>query len=929
MDSSHEADASHADATKSADLYDGVPAIIDERSELASPRTSFCLLEAAGEDRDSATSSLHPAHSPQTTTPREPHSYHHRFTPTSSRSTSHDAPPVPSLHKTSNRAVPSNSTVPVAPLLEGADADNASVADSADFEAMNRLFRLDSSVYANPDNITPSLQTSIIMGESQIVGQNGALASLYPGKRRQRRATDAIARQDSTTTPLPTIRDQFPSVHHHTGDTFTTSMGADDSPMDLSVANRGSDDLSACSHSLDYDNHTKTWWRRICCCSCGAATQPTYKESMTLPEFMHSLWARAHADWDSYLLFFTLALAVISIPVAVGIAALLNASNEVAFKVRCQFRIPKDELVQAGVSTALIASVLIPAMNHIVLFFVSLWIAIRCSYSRKRVLRCSSGSMTATLTTAFMLPCYEIIWYTISLLNLTGVALYLSSYVPISTASDPALQRSRLLLDNDAPYPCDVANTPFVWMLQLLPFLMAQHSVSHEAVRRAIAYSGVVCVLLIVLKITLCRESSAAIDAITISVHVLLLAFYSWAKFGSHARSSFDFFFVIAVIDLTAAITVDAISILGVGVLSPSFVLIGRCVVLSLDAILTVSILLSLRADTRYWLGIDDTNAASRHPFKQYMRHLSERGMITNFSTRTSVYDVHRMIEEHRKSVVDFSALKLECVIAQGATSIVMRGVLRPNKPIALKIYTSVQVTDEEVQRFSRETALNVQLSHPNIVKFYGLCVVPPTISLVFEFCEYGGLDGVLGNGSMQSLSTKLRAWLDACRALAYLHSFSPPLLHRDIKTDNFLVGQDFTLKLADFGEANLLKPRSDGTMTIAGTVDYMAPEMILGGKTARYGTGVDVYSLMITLWQIMVPDRSPWEGKSHLEVYTCVANGERPPLLPSIPSGCAEILEAGWVANPSQRVAVEDIIPKVHQLWLLSTHQKTLKRTK
>ncbi|KAJ8538956.1 hypothetical protein ON010_g12915 [Phytophthora cinnamomi] len=117
--------------------------------------------------------------------------------------------------------------------------------------------------------------------------------------------------------------------------------------------------------------------------------------------------------------------------------------------------------------------------------------------------------------------------------------------------------------------------------------------------------------------------------------------------------------------------------------------------------------------------------------------------------------------------------------------------------------------------------------------------------------------------------------------------------------------------------------------MTIAGTVDYMAPEMIKGGKTARYGTAVDVYSLMITLWQIMVPSRSPWESKSHLEVYRSVANGERPPLLPSIPKACAEILEAGWAANPSDRVAVEDIIPSVHRLWLLAMHQKPLKRTK
>eukprot|EP00644_Phytophthora_capsici_P006252 jgi/Phyca11/549426/estExt2_Genewise1Plus.C_PHYCAscaffold_320245 len=261
-----------------------------------------------------------------------------------------------------------------------------------------------------------------------------------------------------------------------------------------------------------------------------------------------------------------------------------------------------------------------------------------------------------------------------------------------------------------------------------------------------------------------------------------------------------------------------------------------------------------------------------------------------------------------------------------------MRGTLRRSTPvpIALKIYTDVQVTNEEVQRFSRETALNVQLSHPNVVQFYGLCVVPPSISLIFEFCEYGALDVTLReNPEIWTLAAKLKAWLDACRAVAYLHSFSPPLLHRDIKTDNFLVGQDFLIKLADFGEANLLRPRTDGTMTIAGTVDYMAPEMIKGGKTARYGTAVDVYSLMITLWQIMVPARSPWEHKSHLEVYRAVAHGERPPLLPTIPKACAEILEAGWAANPSDRVAVEDIIPSVHRLWLLAMHQKPLKRTK
>ncbi|GMF27917.1 unnamed protein product [Phytophthora fragariaefolia] len=532
---------------------------------------------------------------------------------------------------------------------------------------------------------------------------------------------------------------------------------------------------------------------------------------------------------------------------------------------------------------------------------------------------------------AFMLPCYEAIWYTIAALSAVGLALYFASFQAYKSDGDTIYKS--LTLQDEPKYPCSIVTMPSVWVLQLLPMLMIQRSVSQEAVRRAIMYSGGVCVIFVICNMTLYKVGNDIADGITMMIYILLLVFYCWAKFAFHARATFDFFFVAAVI--TSIMNIIS-SIMGLAHVDPGSTLpIVHCIVFGFDSLIVVAVLLSLRADTRYWLAIDDNGSgttASSSAMRRYVNLLSERGMITNFSTRTSVYDVHHMIEEHRHNVVDFSALALDCIIAQGATSIVMRGTLRRSTPvpIALKIYTDVQVTNEEVQRFSRETALNVQLSHPNVVRFYGLCVVPPSISLIFEFCEYGALDLTLReNPEIWTLAAKLKAWLDACRAVAYLHSFSPPLLHRDIKTDNFLVGQDFLIKLADFGEANLLRPRTDGTMTIAGTVDYMAPEMIKGGKTARYGTAVDVYSLMITLWQIMVPSRSPWEDKSHLEVYRSVANGERPPLLPCIPKACAEILEAGWAANPGDRVAVEDIIPCVHRLWLLAMHQKPLKRTK
>ncbi|DAZ95130.1 TPA: hypothetical protein N0F65_009761 [Lagenidium giganteum] len=827
----------------------------DDDADLASPRTSFALLEAAPDARTSS--------------------------------------------------VNQHSGV-------GIGLGAAAGAHAATFAGIMDLFPTNTSVYTSPDNPVQSLSNegSILIAHSH--GQTAGAptttsVSFLGGGNVSVSAQDSLGSSlDNGSTHMPhssLLIDGAAVTMDATGGLRPSLGGIATSVQEEVVED---DEESTSETTKDWNGHRRWSPRR----------------------WLHSVWYRFQADWDSYFLLFTLVFTIVAIPICIAIAAAFNAGTHTSYHARC--RLASRGSGGVRVSTASISSLFIPVGNHFVMLIVASWVGVLCSLSRKRVLRTGQAMMHlggSNLASAFMLPCYEAIWYMIALLSALGIGLYCYSFYTGTAPTTELVNGTALAVEEDTKFPCEVNSLPFVWILQLLPMLMVQRSVSKEAVMRSIAYSGCVSGAMLVCFMCCYQEGAYVMDAIFIGVHVLLLAFYLWAKLVFHARSTFDFYFIMAFLSSVISLIVQ---IMAINDMAESYsTSIGRCIVGSFDSLIIVAILLSLRADTKYWLGIDDGTVRTRNPMRQYMRQLAERGMITNFSTQTSVYDVHHMIEEHRKNVVDFSMLKLDCIIAQGATSIVMRGTMRGNLDIALKIYTSVQVTDEEVHRFSRETALNVQLSHPNVVKFFGLCVLPPSISLVFEFCEYGGLDVALRNGSVWSLSTKLKAWLDACKAVAYLHSFSPPLLHRDIKTDNFLLGKDYILKLTDFGEANLLRPRSDGTMTIAGTVDFMAPEMIVGGKTARYGTKVDVYSLMITLWQIMVPDRNPWEGKTHLEVYNAVTNGERPPLLPSIPLGCQEILVAGWAPSAGDRVAVEDIIPQVHQLWLFSLHQTPLRRTK
>jgi hypothetical protein len=110
-----------------------------------------------------------------------------------------------------------------------------------------------------------------------------------------------------------------------------------------------------------------------------------------------SLWRRMVPNWDSLVLKLTFMLAVLSVPVAVVIAALLSAAapDKVHMVARCA--VP-GSMENYSASTAYVAGVLIPTMNNLVFFVVSTWLGVLCSRSRKRVLRSTPFSISSNLS---------------------------------------------------------------------------------------------------------------------------------------------------------------------------------------------------------------------------------------------------------------------------------------------------------------------------------------------------------------------------------------------------------------------------------------------------------------------------------------------------------------------------------------------------
>ena len=163
--------------------------------------------------------------------------------------------------------------------------------------------------------------------------------------------------------------------------------------------------------------------------------------------------------------------------------------------------------------------------------------------------------------------------------------------------------------------------------------------------------------------------------------------------------------------------------------------------------------------------------------------------------------------------------------------------------------------------------------------------------------------------GPLYSLSWKrrLRMARDAAKAIAYLHSFDPPYIHRDVKSQNFLVTDQYKLKLSDFGESRVRAKGKAAPMTgEIGTTHWMAPEMF---ANEDYTEAVDIYGLGIVLWEL-ASERHPYEGLSDYHISHAVSvKGLRPKIPNNVPQEYARIMQSCWQQSASRRPTAQEVL--------------------
>ncbi|KAJ0511656.1 putative protein kinase RLK-Pelle-LRR-I-1 family [Helianthus annuus] len=169
------------------------------------------------------------------------------------------------------------------------------------------------------------------------------------------------------------------------------------------------------------------------------------------------------------------------------------------------------------------------------------------------------------------------------------------------------------------------------------------------------------------------------------------------------------------------------------------------------------------------------------------------------------------------------------------------------------------RVDTQGEQGFVSEIETLSNCKHPNIVSLLGFCDEERELILVYEYVAKGSLDDYLGNmDGMNNLvwAQRLQICLDIAHGLNYLHTHidgKPMIIHRDIKSANILLDDNWVAKIADFGLSKLQRATQQGTTlitnNIAGTEVYLDPEYKNTGKLKKES---DIYSFGVVLFEVL-----------------------------------------------------------------------------
>lgn len=245
------------------------------------------------------------------------------------------------------------------------------------------------------------------------------------------------------------------------------------------------------------------------------------------------------------------------------------------------------------------------------------------------------------------------------------------------------------------------------------------------------------------------------------------------------------------------------------------------------------------------------------------------------------------------------------------------------DRKVALKFLAEHLCRDEGCRiRFKREAHIVARLNHPNIITVYEVGEFEKRPFIAMEYCAGRTLRDILKE-SRTTLEETLDIAMQVCAGLNCAHGLN--IVHRDIKPSNIFILDDGRVKVMDFGLAAIVGGEDlTKTGSTLGTVGYMSPEQIKGGKVDRQS---DIFSLGVVLYELLT-GRHPFKAQHEAAIHHNILHEQPEPLaehLSDLPDGLQQIIDKALDKDRSLRYQhINDIFVDLKNIFESMDHTKT-----
>ncbi|KAF8672577.1 hypothetical protein HU200_049263 [Digitaria exilis] len=240
---------------------------------------------------------------------------------------------------------------------------------------------------------------------------------------------------------------------------------------------------------------------------------------------------------------------------------------------------------------------------------------------------------------------------------------------------------------------------------------------------------------------------------------------------------------------------------------------------------------------------------------------------------------------------------------------------------VAVKKFLDQDFYGDALDEFRCEVRIMRRLRHPNIVLFMGAVTRPPNLSIVSEYLPRGSLHKIIHRCELDE-KRRIKMALDVARGMNCLHTSVPTIVHRDLKSPNLLVDDNWTVKVCDFGLSRLKHSTFLSSKSTAGTPEWMAPEVL---RNEQSNEKCDVYSFGVILWELATL-RTPWQGMNPMQVVGAVGFQDRRLDIPKeVDPLVAKIIRDCWQKEPNLRPSFSQLTSylKTLQRLVVPSHQE------